>query len=223
MNKFLLLLLFTLSLSAKNPIAFAALGDVVYNDVEKFEGLEALPSMQEHKEDIKAYILLAEKTKKMGFAVDAKSKSVNVKHYLKALRDLSARHDAIVLSSQKCFNEAMGDEDSETINNMLQMGVINPDNYKVELIEYYGEFGEDYNLSSLKPMYDLYLKSITKDHNVSRISDAQREEIENKSRIKRVRARRLAKEEALNKSVRQEQQREKQKVLDKQKKELGIE
>ena len=223
MKKTFLLLLLAISLFAKNPVSFAALGDVVYDDIEKFKTLKTLSSMKPDVDMIDTYIDLAEKTRSMGFAVDAKDKSVDAKDYLKALRILSAEHDAIILNSRKRFTEAMGDEDSETINNMLYIGIIDPENYKVELIDYYGEFGEDHNLSTVKPMYDAYMKSIKKDDNVSTLSDAKREEIENASRIKRIRAKRAAKEEALNKSVKEEKEREKKKVLNAQKKELGIE
>ena len=223
MKRLLLLLIFLIPLFAQNPKSFATLGDVIYDDIKMFETLKELPSMKSFTTDIDVYVALAKETKEMGFAVDAKDKAVTAKEYLKALRQLSAEHDAIILNSRKRFKEAMGDEDSETVNTMVLCGVINPDNYKNELIDYYSEFGEDNNLSSLIPMYNSYLKSIKKDNNVSTLSDAQKEERENTARIKRIRAKIEAKETALNKSVKEEQEREKKKVLSTQKKELGIE
>ncbi len=223
MKQFILLILFTLTLFAQNPKSFAALGDVTYDDIETFKKLKEMPSMKDYEGDIDAYITFALSTKEMGFAVDAKDKSVDSKVYLKALRKLSAEHDAIILNSRKRFKEAMSDEDSETINKMVLCGVINPENYKNELIDYYSEFGEDSNLSSLDAMYQEYLKSIKKDTNTSKLTEAQKEKRENAARIKRIRAKIEAKEAALEKSVAQEQKREKEKVLSKQKKELGIE
>ena len=223
MKQFILLILFTLTLFAQNPKSFAALGDVIYDDIETFKTLKEMPSMKDHQEDIEVYITQALATKEMGFAVDAKDKSADSKVYLKALRKLSADHDAIILNSRKRFKEAMSDEDSETINKMVLCGVVNPENYKNELIDYYREFGEDSNLSSLDVMYQEYLKSIKKDTNTSKLTEAQKEDRENAARIKRIRAKIEAKETALKKSVAQEQKREKEKVLSTQKKELGIE
>ena len=221
MKHLLLLITFTLSLFAQNPNSFSALGDVIYNDIEKFEKLKALPSMKEYEENIENYITAAKQTKKIGFGVDAKEEGVNAKEYLKALRELSAKHDAIIVTSRKRFSEAINDEDSETVNLMLTYGVIDPENYKTELIAYYEEFGEDHNLSAITPLYDEHLKSIKKDDNVTKMSDEQREAIENEARLKRLRARMKAKEESLEKSVKEEQEREKQKVLSTHKESLA--
>jgi len=213
MKQFLLLLTFTLSLFAQNPNSFAALGDVIYNDIEKFEKLKQMPSMKEYQESIEEYIKAAERTKKMGFAIDAKEEGAQPKAYLKALRELSLKHDGIIVMSRKRFTEAMNDEDSETVNLMLTYGVIDPENYQTELIAYYEEFGEDHNLSAVTPLYEQHLKSIKKDDNVTRLTDEQREALENEEHLKRVRARMKAKEEALQKSVNEEEEREKKKVL----------
>lgn len=221
MKRFLLLLTFTLSLFAQNPNSFSALGDVIYNDIAKFEKLKSMPSMKAYQQNIENYITAAKQTKKMGFDVDAKEEGVNAKEYLKALRELSAKHDAIIVTSRKRFSEAMNDEDSETINLMLTYGVIDPENYKTELIAYYDENGEDQNLSAVKALYEAHLKSIKKDDNVTKMSDEQRETIENEARIKRIRARMKAKEDSLEKSVKDEQDREKKKVLDAHKESLG--
>ena len=221
MKHFLLLLTFALSLFAQNPNSFAALGDVIYDDIEKFEKLKAMPSMKEYAQNIESYITTAKQTKKMGFSVDAKEEGVKAKDYLKALRELSLKHDAIIVTSRKRFDEAMTDEDSETVNLMLTYGVIDPENYKTELIAYYEEFGEDHNLSAVTPLYEEHLKSIKKEDNVTKMSDAQREAIENEARLIRLRARMKAKEESLEKSVKEEQEREKQKVLSTHKESLA--
>ncbi len=223
MKTYLLLLTMTLSLFAQNPKSFAALGDVIYDDIAKFEQLKQMPSMQEFTPAIDGYIALAKRTKKMGFAVDAKETSVNAKEYLKALRELSTEHDAIIVNSRTRFQEAMSDEDGATINAMVSYGVIKTEDYEAELIRYYEEFNEDQNLSSLEVMYNNYISTLKKDDNRSSLSAAQKEARENEARIKRMREQNKAKIEALETSVQEEKVREKQKVLNEQKKELGIE
>ncbi|MDA3945200.1 MAG: hypothetical protein PF439_00775 [Helicobacteraceae bacterium] len=223
MKKYLLLLTLSLSLFGQNPQSFAALGDVIYNDIDKFEKLKEMPTMQEFRTAIDSYITSAKETKKMGFAIDAKDTSVNGKLYLNALRKLSTEHDAIIGNSRTRFKEAIEDEDGETIIGMVNYGVINTDNYQDELIHYYEEFNEDQNLSSLKGMYTKYISSLKKDDNSTAVTAAQKEILENKASIERMRAKDKAKSDALESSVKEEKDREKKKVLNEQKRELGIE
>lgn len=223
MKKYLLLLTLSFSLFGQTPKSFAALGDVLYNDVDKFQQLKEMAAMQEFRPAIDAYIAAAEKTEKMGFAIDAKTPSIDPKEYLKALRTLSADHDAIIVQSRTRFKEAIADEDGETINKMVVYGVIDPEDYQDDLVRYYEEFYEDQNLSTLEPMYKSYIAGLKKDGNESKLTIAEREAKENAEKIKRMREKEKAKKEALNKSVNEEQLREKKKVLSEQKKELGIE
>lgn len=223
MKKYLLLLSMALSLFAQNPKSFAALGDVIYDDIEKFEKLKQIASMQEYVPAIDAYVAEASKAKKMGFAIDAEDSNVDPKNYLNALRQLSAEHDAIVVGSRTRFKEAINDEDGLTLNAMVASGVIKTDDYKEQLIRYYEEFGEDQNLSTIEPMYKQYAATLKKDDNTTALSAAQREARENEANIKRMREQNKAKAEALAASVKEEQEREKQRVLSEQKKALGIE
>ena len=227
MKKYLLLLTLSLSLFAQNPKSFAALGDVLYNDVDKFEKLKEMASMQEFRVSMENYISSAAKTKEMGFVIDTqkaeekKDTVVDAKEYLKALRDLSTEHDAIIVNSRTRFKEALNDEDGVTINGMIDYGVVDPENYKDELIHYYEEFGEDQNLSSLDSMYAEHINRF-KENNTTVVSNAQRVARENEASVKRMRAQGKAKSDALEKSVQEEKEREKKKVLNEQKKELGI-
>ncbi len=241
MKKYLLLLTLSLSLYAQNPKSFAALGDVLYNDVDKFENLKEMASMQEFRSSIDTYIALAAETKEMGFAIDIenakddKDVTVDGKEYLIALRKLSTEHDAIIDNSRTRFKEAMGDEDSETINGMINHGVIEIDDYKDELIRYYEEFGEDQNLSSLETMYAGYLAKQKRETKVTDVSDTTvaksvpsapkaktKVNQKNENIKKRMRAQDKAKTEAFERAVEEEKQEEKAKILEKQKKELGI-
>ena len=221
MKHFLLLLIFSLTLFAQNPKSFAALGDVIYDDAETFEKLKTLPSMQVFSAAIEKYIADAKQTKKLGFLVDAKDKSIDAKTYLAELRKLSVEHDTIMENSTKHFKEALSDEDGETINAMIIYGVIDTDDYKKQLINYYEEFNEDQNLSSLNAFYLKHLSTLVKDKSAS-LTEAQREKLENEANIKRMRAKNEAKDAAFTKSVQDEKTKEKKKVLDTQKKELGI-
>jgi len=75
----------------------------------------------------------------------------------------------------------------------------------------------------LEAIYTDHIASLKKDENSTDLTAAQQEARENEARIKRMRAQEKAKTDALEKSVKDEKEREKKKVLNEQKKELGIE
>ena len=221
MKKYILLLSLSLSLFAQNPKAFAALGDVIYDDVAKFEDLKNMASMQDAETSIDSYITSAQSAKKMGLALDAKTDGIDAKSYLKVLRELSIERDTIISSSRDRFKEAIADEDGVTVNGMLSNGIINAENYKKELLNYYEEFGEDQNLSNVEPLYLEYLASLKKDDNVL-LSQEQIEALDNKARVTRMREKNKAKSEALARSVEEQKKQDKKEVLDEQKKALGL-
>ncbi|MCJ7764717.1 MAG: hypothetical protein MUP09_02130 [Thiovulaceae bacterium] len=251
MKKLLLALFMSISLFAQNPISFAALGDVIYNDLPKFEQVGNLAVMRDSKPLIDDYIQEAGVSREMGLAVDKNDKSSDPKAYLKALRILSTKHDTIVLNAGKRFEEAMQDEDSETVIKMITIGIVNPQDYKSKLIRYYEDHGEDENLSVIEPFYKKHLLALTREQNVSKRGDTEAvnnvelikhmrasekashdasvrsvddtEAVNNEELIKRMRATERARHDALVRSVNEESRREKQKVLDEQKKALGIE
>ena len=224
MKLFFLLLTLSLTLWAKNPLSFATLGDVVYNDAKKFDEIKELEAMHDIRVAINNYVKLSDDTKKLGFSVDNKDKGADAKSYLKSLRKLSAAHDVIDVKIQKRFNEAMTDEDSHTVNAMVQYGVIDAVNYEKQLITYYKEFNEDYNLSALKTIYDQHLVNTQSDKKPSSgVSSATREKQSNDAALERARAHRKLKQDNLEREVQEEQDREKKRVLREQKEALGIE
>ena len=220
MKKYVLLLLTALSLFAENPKSFAALGDVIFDNVETFKQLESMPIMAEYNREIRAYIKEAKTVKKMGFALDEKEDGVVAKEYLTALRKLSVEHDKVIQFSRSSFKEAIEKEDTDSVNYMIVNGVINPKNYRSELINFYEEFGDDNNLSGVSAMYDAYVKAKRKDVNTTRESKAARDAREKRESIARFEATLEAKEKALEASVAEEKEREKKKVLATQKEEL---
>jgi hypothetical protein len=170
---------------------------------------------------IDTYIESAEQNKTMGFAVDAKKPSVNAKSYLNGLRTLSTEHDAIVSGARERFEEAMEDEDGETITAMITIGIIDTQTYDSELVQYYEEFSEEQNLTVIEPLYSAYQRTLAEDQNRSkRVSN---ETLRKESLVKRMRETEKARSEALERSVSEEREREKQKVMNEQKKELGME
>ncbi|MBU1626414.1 hypothetical protein KKB18_03520 [bacterium] len=222
MKKLLLALLISFSVYAQNPVIFAALGDVIYNDVDKFGKLSNLPAMRDFKPAIDEYLILADKSKKMGFAVDSNDGSGDAKVYLKELRSLSTKHDTIVLNARKRFEEAIQDQDSETMSSMIKIGIVNPKDYKNQLIQYYEDYSEDQNLSVIEPLYKEYKFKLSCEENASK-SGAEAAKNAEAEVVNRMRATDKASKEALTRSVKEECDREKQSVIQEQKKALGVE
>ncbi len=221
MKKFLLTLLISVSLYAQNPVIYAALGDVIYNDVDKFGKLADLAAMHDYKPTIEDYLKSVENSKKTGFAVDRNETTSDAKAYLKELRLLSTKHDTIVLNAHKRFEEAMQDEDSETITNMIKIGIVSPEEYKNQLVQYYEDYAEDQNLSIIEPMYKEYKFNLANEENASKSGNA--EAAKNEEVVNRMRASDKASKAALKRSVKEECEREKQNVMQEQKKALGVE
>jgi len=224
MKTILATFILSLLLYGQNPASFAGLGDVIYDDISMFEKLGNLDAMHDHKPAIEAYIESAKVNKELGFALDAKKEQDTSERYLKELRRLSAEHDTIMTNARERFEEAITDEDTPTITGMISIGAIDPKQYKGELIHYYEEFGEEQNLSVIEPLYREYERSLPHEQNVSNgVSKPVEYDAWKKDELlKRMRAQKKAKSEALERSVEEEQEREKAKVLEKQKKELGL-
>lgn len=225
MKTILATLLLSLSLYGQNPTAFAGLGDVIYNDMDMFERLGKLDAMHDQKETIEAYIDAAKANKDLGFALDAKNEPATSERYLKELRRLSAEHDTVMTIARERFQEAISDEDSTTITGMIEIGAVDPKQYKSELIHYYEEFSEEQNLSVIEPLYTEYQRSLPRDQNLSGSvsTPAEPDAWKKEELLKRMRAQQKAKSEAVERAVREEEAREKEKVMEKQKKELGLE
>jgi hypothetical protein len=221
MKKLLLALFISVSVYAQNPVIFAALGDVIYNDVDKFGKLGDLAAMRDFKPAIDDYISSANRSKKIGFAVDSNDGTGDAKAYLKELRSLSAKHDAIVLNARKRFAEAIQEQDSETMTGMIKIGIVDPKDYKNQLIQYYEDYSEDQNLSVIEPLYKDYKYKLACEENASRSANA--EAAQNEEVVNRMRASDKASKEALTRSVKEECEREKLNVMQEQKKALGLE
>jgi len=232
MKIYLLTLFAALSLYAQNPLSFAAFGDTLYNDTGKFKQIAELWSMVDQKPAIEKYIASAERAKQMGFAVDNKEEGSTSKAYLEELRKLSIEHDAIISTARERFSEAIEYEDGETITRMITIGLIDPEEYKSRLIQYYEEFSEEQNLSVIEPLYRASTQKTQDEQPVGQFQQHEQNISEpamirptksNKELIERMRAQDRARTEAFERAVNEEKEREKEKVMEKQKKELGIE
>ncbi len=149
MLKLTLLFIFSTLLSAANPIVYAALGDVLYNNAKSIQNLRSIACYEPQYKDIDTYLLKIEATKKMGFAIENGDTSVDKKEYLQDLRALSKKNDAFVRSANTTFRQALENEDSTLFAQLVNSGLIDTKKHKNEILRYYYSHHEDINVTDV--------------------------------------------------------------------------
>ncbi len=149
MRKTLLLFIFSTLLSAANPIVYAALGDLLYNNAQSIKKLQAIPLYTSQTKIISDYLTKLEATKKMGFAIEMGDTSVDKKVYLQDLRALSKKNDAFVRSANTSFRQALENEDSTLFAQLVNSGLIDIKKHKNEILHYYYNHNEDMNITDV--------------------------------------------------------------------------
>ena len=83
MYKLLLLTFMLTFLYSNNPKPYAALGNVIYDNVQKIDSLQKLKSYDLYKSDIAKYVKEVELAKKEGFEIEASKAKISKKDYLR--------------------------------------------------------------------------------------------------------------------------------------------
>ena len=149
---FFLSIFFTL-LFSNNPIVYAPLGDVIYNNVQSIKNLKSIECYQVQYETIDKYVLAVEKTKKMGFAIENGDKTQDKKVYLQDMRNLSKQNDAFVRNANATFKQSLENEDTVLFAQLVNSGLIDTKKYKKEILAYYYGHEEDINVTALIESY----------------------------------------------------------------------
>ncbi len=219
MKKLLILFLFTTFLWAQNPQAYAALGDVIYDNAKGIEKLQNIKSFEVFQPKIQKYLQDVAQTKKYGFALDSNKKSSTKKEYLNKLRELSKTNDFFVRSARSTYRSALQNNDSQLFSKLLNTGLIDIKANLAQIKTYYEQHSDEVNATEYVKNFfdeDERLKQEALKLKKPRITKEQLEE----QRIKRIRANDRAKREALKKALDEEAIRKKIKIREEQKKEL---
>jgi len=211
MLKILFLFLFSTLLYSNNPIVYAALGDVIYNNVESINKLKEIESYKAKYESIDAYLLEVNATKKMGFAIENGDKTLDKKLYLQKLRALSKKNDALVRDANKAFKQSLENEDSTLFAQLVNSGLIDTEKNKSEILQYYYGHNEDINVSDVISNYleEERKSAQSKQRHKQYIKTKKMKEAE---KIKRIRKRDLEEQEKLEKKLDAEVKRKKQEI-----------
>lgn len=127
----------TTFLSAHNPNPYAALGDVIYDNVSNIESLKQIDSYRLYADDIDKYVSEVDEAKIQGYELEKAATSKTKNEYLNRLRTLSKTNDYFLRSINKQYKESMKKDDYKLFLQIINSGLINTQKKKKEIINYY--------------------------------------------------------------------------------------
>jgi len=221
MKKIIILFSLAVSLMAKNPNVYAALGDVVYDNAPKIEKLKTIVEYTPSRNVVERYLDSVKKTKELGFKIESGNKSIDNKKYLNKLRELSKTNDFFIRQVYKTYKIALKNEDSWLLSQMINSGLMDTEKYKDEIVEYYMTHSDIMDTEGIIQKYLDEDKKLRAQQKLSKIKvGLSREEMLN-AKIKRLRENDKLKQEAIKKSLEAEVAHEKVKIREEQVKELS--
>jgi len=153
-------------LNASNPTIYSALGDIIYNDVEKIERLQSIEEYTQYHSDIVQYAKEVEKTKELGLQIESEPTKSRSKEYLARLRKLSKEHDCHLRAADALYKESLDESNIELFLRMINSGLIDTVAKKDEILEFYFKNIEDMNSSGVIQKY------LDEDANLQEMRDA---------------------------------------------------
>jgi len=220
MYKFLLIPLLSTILLATNPKPYSALGDVIYNNIEKIEKLKSLDTYKLYTDEIDAYIKKVEKTKEDGFLLEKKSPKVSKKGYLNSLRELSKENDYYLRAIKNSYKESMEKNNYTLFSNIINSELIDTQKHKDEIIDYYYKHKLDINASGVIENFLLEDAALKARKDAQRKKQKTKKELE-AEKIKRLREKDRLEQERLEKRLQENLKKKKEEIREKQKEELA--
>ena len=159
--KTLLLLLIFLSLNAQNPKLFSKLADKIYDQLPKIKELKKVDALKNYDYRVDQYTQEVELLKKQGFKLEKKEPcKISVKEYLKALRELSKENDFFIRLAKKTFDTSFKENNVTTFKQLLDTGMVSITQDDEEIVRFYADNKDDYNLSILDEYVQRYNKKV---------------------------------------------------------------
>jgi len=219
MYKIFLFFLLSIVLYAQNPKAFSALGDIIYNNVDKIQKLENIEDYAVYKKKIQEYVTDVKKLKSDGFALDEGIYTKKMQ-YLNELRKLSQTNDFFVRSVKRNLDLAIENNNSKFFTQLINAGLLDEKKSKNKIIDYYFAHSNEVNATGLIQKYldeDKKLRA-KKEYKKSLLKRKKLRELE---KIRRIREKDKLEQQKLEEQLNKEVQKKKLKIREEQKKELS--
>jgi len=149
MYKLILITLLTTILAATYPKPYSVLGDVLYDNAVHIEKLYNIDECKLDKNKIKAYIKDLNETKKYGYALERKEANKDKKVYLDKLRALSKINDQYLRDAKAAYSRSMKQNNYKLFTKIINSGLIDTQENKDEIIDYYYKHSDDINASGV--------------------------------------------------------------------------
>lgn len=221
MKTIILFISLTLFVYASYPRAYSALGDVIYENVDKIEKLQDLEEYKLYTQEIQEYVSKVQKTKEKGFMLENPESSVDKKEYLSSLRALSKQHDFFLRTANANYKKSLDEQNSRLFSKLINSGLIDTQKNKEEIMEYYFKHSEDINASGVIQSYldeDAKLKA-KRDAAAARYKSKKMIEAQ---KIKRLRQNDIQEQEELERKLQEEVSKKKKEIRQNQKRELRL-
>ncbi len=220
MYKLILITLMATFLSAHNPNPYAALGDVIYDNVSNIESLKQIDSYRLYADDIDKYVSEVDEAKIQGYELEKAATSKTKNEYLNRLRTLSKTNDYFLRSINNKYKESMKKDDYKLFLQIINSGLINTQKKKKEIINYYYKNKENIDSTGV---IDTFLEE---DAKLRLKKDRQKKHYKTKKqleaeKIKRIRENDKAAQKKLEEDLQKDLNTKKAEIRKIQRKELG--
>ncbi len=140
-------IIFITLLSANNPKPYAALGDVIYNDLSAIHSLNnVIPST--YKNDLELYVNEVQETKQMGYSLEKGDTKIDKRVYLNHLRRLSKSHDLFARMAYRIFKNSIKHKNYSLFSQIINNSFIGTNENKEEIMDFYYKHSKFIDVSS---------------------------------------------------------------------------
>ena len=218
MQKIFILSIFITFLFAQNPRVYSALGDNIYNNVDAIENLKSLSEYPSDKQKINKYVREVRANKVLGFNIESSNKKISPAIYLKKLREFDKINKSFVKKVELNFEKSLKDKNTILFSQMINSQLLNTKAKQKEIMDFYIKHQEDINPVGVIQGF------LDDDAELRRrqaywLAAKKREEA---ARVKHIRAKDKAEDEARNKRLTKELMQKKKEIREYQKRELNI-
>lgn len=207
------------NISLKNPQVYSALGDVIYDNVQKIKKLKNIPQFSQFEDKIDVYVKEVNKAKEIAYAIEAGDKTKDKKVYLEKLRELSKTNDFFQRTTTSLFESSISKQDNELFLNTLNSELIDTKKHKDKIMEYYFAHSDDINATGIIQEYLDEDKMFMKEKETTKKAALSKKQIQ-EAKIKRIREKDKAKQESIQKALEEELIKKKKEIRKEQVEEL---